>query len=62
MSKRETKRKNLKPGPSVTVTSLAEIMASLQDQLGDDAKVVEAVTQLLNQGRLRRLTHLDRAA
>lgn len=49
-------------GPGSTLTSLAEIIARLQDQLLDDAKVVEAVARLSEQGRLRRLTRLDRAA
>lgn len=45
-----------------TVTSLAEIMTRLQDQLQDDAKVIETVARMSNQGRLRRVKSLDLAA
>lgn len=58
-----TNLKNLTAGRSkATETSLAEIIARLQDELPGDAEVVAAVTRLMNQGRLRRVVTLDLAA
>jgi hypothetical protein len=45
------------------VTTLAEVVAALQDTCEDDRQVVSALRQLLKQGALRRLTgRVSRAA
>ncbi len=45
------------------VTTLAEVVAALQDACRDDRQVVRTLRQLLRQGTLRRLSgRLSRAA
>ncbi|MFH1059059.1 MAG: hypothetical protein V1797_10355 [Pseudomonadota bacterium] len=61
-----TKLTALKTQPAgraeTTQTTLAELIARLQDELPGDAAVVAAVTRMMNQGRLRRDLPLDLAA
>jgi hypothetical protein len=41
--------------PRRRVTTLAEVVAALQDTCADDRQVVRALRQLMKQGTLRRL-------
>jgi len=44
------------------LTTLAEVVAALQDACQDDRQVVRALRQLMQQGHLRRLSHPIRRA
>lgn len=51
------------PAPRRRLTTLAEVVASLQDRCENDRQVVRALRCLLAQGHLRRLTpRVSRAA